>query len=56
MCHGSETCEISADPEALNAPKCNKLHVALKVAYACMTKVREGRELIEIDYLPMCHN
>jgi len=38
MCHGSETCEISADPEALNAPKCNKLHVALKVAYACMTK------------------
>ena len=38
-CHGSQSCDIEAQPNILSAPKCYMQHVALKIAFACMNKV-----------------
>ena len=38
-CHGTQNCDIKADPIHLNAPQCSNQHIVLKVAYACMNKV-----------------
>ena len=40
-CHGRPQCVVTADPAALHAPACAEQHVALKIAYACMDKVRD---------------
>ena len=42
LCHGAAECEVRADPRALNTTQCNDQHVALKIAFACMNKVRRG--------------
>ena len=42
LCHGAGECEVRADPRALNTTQCNDQHVALKIAFACMNKVRRG--------------
>ena len=46
-CHGRPQCVVTADPAALHAPACAEQHVALKIAYACMDKVR-GRHVSDI--------
>ena len=46
-CHGRPQCVVTADPAALQAPACAEQHVALKIAYACMDKVK-GRPVSNI--------
>ena len=39
LCHGRDSCEVRAEPVSLGAPRCDKLHVALKITFTCMDQV-----------------
>ena len=40
-CHGREKCDVKANPQQLNAPKCKYLNALLSVKHACMNKVSD---------------